>query len=163
MKENEVSSNWDEMKPKKSKTFDLIEDRESKSSLIKPTRSFRVEEEDHDKRPRSKKVEQERESRSPRMTRSPREHFEMRHLRTLESINENVKTVTFERKWLCSFIIAVAALLLFSTFTVGIADQYFFKKGIDLFDKTNRKNELILNAIQFVLLFFIVRVIFNYL
>lgn len=159
MREDDSSSKWDEMKPKKkSKTFDLIEDKSSKTSIIKPTQTFRVEEEDEETIRSS--------SRTPREEHKPKkkkqESFEMRHLRTMESINENIRTVTLERKWLASFVIAVIACLIFSTFTVGILDQYFFKRGIDLFSKDNRRNELILNAIQFLLLFVLVRVVFNY-
>ncbi len=94
---------------------------------------------------------------------SPKEHFRARQLKVMNSLEENVGSLTTEKRWLIAFIIAVLAILVYSTFTVSLLDQFLFKRNIDLFSKDSKKNEIILNLVQFALLFAFIRVVLSYL
>ena len=94
---------------------------------------------------------------------SPQEHFRNRQLKVMNSLSENVGALTNEKRWMAAFVVSVLAILVYSTFTVSLVDQFLFKRDIDLLSKESKKNEFILNVVQFVLLFVFVRVVLAYL
>jgi hypothetical protein len=85
------------------------------------------------------------------------------HYSDIITLHQDMNTLSGEKKWLYTIVISVITLLIFSTFTVNIIDKFLFKRKIDLFGSESKTNEIILNIVQFILLFGIIRMLFNYL
>ena len=134
------------------KSFKMVSDPDSKTTRLEPTSSSSLRKEDP-LRGMSDSVKQK----------SPKEHFRSRQLKVLSSIQENVGSLTSEKRWIIALVVSILAILVYSTFTVSLVDQFLFKRNIDLFSKESKKNEIILNAVQFVLLFAFVRIVLSYL
>ena len=100
---------------------------------------------------------------TPKPSKSPKEHFRSRQLKVLSSIQENVGSLTSEKRWIIALVVSILAILVYSTFTVSLVDQFLFKRNIDLFSKESKKNEIILNVVQFGVLFAFVRIVLSYL
>ncbi len=94
---------------------------------------------------------------------NPQEHFRACQLKVMNSLQENIGALSNEKRWMVAFVVSVLAILVYSTFTVSLVDQFLFKRDIDLFSKESKKNEIVLNIIQFILLFVFVRVVLSYL
>lgn len=134
------------MRDQEKKSFNMVSDPDSKTTRLEPTSSSSL-------RGMSDSVKQK----------SPKEHFRSRQLKVLSSIQENVGSLTSEKRWIIALVVSILAILVYSTFTVSLVDQFLFKRNIDLFSKESKKNEIILNAVQFVLLFAFVRIVLSYL
>jgi hypothetical protein len=131
--------------PNEKKSFEMVSDPHSKTTRLEPTSSSSLRDE------------------TPKPSKSPREHFHSRQLKVLSSIQENIGALTSEKRWIISLVVSVLAILVYSTFTVSLVDQFLFKRNIDLFSKESKKNEIILNVVQFTLLFAFVRIVLSYL
>jgi hypothetical protein len=130
------------------KPFKMVSDPHSKTTRLEPTSSSSLQKD---------KVS------SLRPSKSPKEHFRSRQLKVLSSIQENVGALTSEKRWIIALVVSILAILVYSTFTVSLVDQFLFKRDIDLFSKESKKNEIILNVAQFALLFAFVRIVLSYL
>ncbi len=133
------------MTDQQKKSFNMVSDPQSKTTRLEPTSSSSLRKEVSDKQ------------------KPPKEHFRSRQLKVLSSIQENVGALTSEKRWIIALVVSILAILVYSTFTVSLVDQFLFKRNIDLFSKESKKNEFILNAVQFVLLFAFVRIVLSYL
>jgi hypothetical protein len=130
------------------KPFHMVSDPHSKTTRLEPTSSSSLQKDTlSDSRP----------------SKSPKEHFRSRQLKVLSSIQENVGALTSEKRWIIALVVSVLAILVYSTFTVSLVDQFLFKRNIDLFSKESKKNEIILNVVQFGVLFAFVRIVLSYL
>ena len=127
------------------KPFKMVSDPHSKTTRLEPTSSSSLRDE------------------TPKPSKSPKEHFRSRQLKVLSSIQENVGSLTSEKRWIIALVVSILAILVYSTFTVSLVDQFLFKRNIDLFSKESKKNEIILNVVQFGLLFAFVRIVLSYL
>ncbi len=123
----------------------MVSDPHSKTTRLEPTSSSSLRNE------------------TPNPSKSPREHFHSRQLKVLSSIQENVGALTSEKRWIIALVVSILAILVYSTFTVSLVDQFLFKRNIDLFSKESKKNEIILNVVQFGVLFAFVRIVLSYL
>jgi hypothetical protein len=122
------------------KPFNMISDPHSKLTRLEPTSSSSIYNE---------------ASKKPI---SPQEHFHGRQLKVLNSIQENIGVLTTEKKWIIALVMAILVILIYSTFTVSLIDQFLFKHNIDLFSKESQKNEIILNVVQFLFVFLFFRI-----
>ena len=138
------------MRDQEKKSFNMVSDPDSKTTRLEPTSSSSLR-------------GMSDSSPDPVKQKSPKEHFRSRQLKVLSSIQENVGSLTSEKRWIISLVVSILAILVYSTFTVSLVDQFLFKRNIDLFSKESKKNEIILNAVQFVLLFAFVRIVLSYL
>ncbi len=127
------------------KPFKMVSDPHSKTTRLEPTSSSSLQTD------------------TPKPAKSPKEHFRSRQLKVLSSIQENVGALTSEKRWIIALVVSVLAILVYSTFTVSLVDQFLFKRNIDLFSKESKKNEIILNVVQFGVLFAFVRIVLSYL
>jgi hypothetical protein len=127
------------------KPFKMVSDPHSKTTRLEPTSSSSLQKE------------------TPKPSKSPKEHFRSRQLKVLSSIQENVGSLTSEKRWIIALVVSILAILVYSTFTVSLVDQFLFKRNIDLFSKESKKNEIILNVVQFGVLFAFVRIVLSYL
>jgi hypothetical protein len=134
------------MTDQEKKSFKMVSDPHSKTTRLEPTSSSSLQ-----------------GMSDPVKQKSPKEHFRSRQLKVLSSIQENVGSLTSEKRWIIALVVSILAILVYSTFTVSLVDQFLFKRNIDLFSKESKKNEIILNAVQFVLLFAFVRIVLSYL
>jgi hypothetical protein len=125
-------------------SFEMKKDPESQTSILQPTSSSMISSEHKSK------------------SKSPKENFRSRQIKVLDSIRENVVALSNEKRWIFSFIISLLAILVYSTFTVSLVDQFLFKKNIDLFSKESKKYEIIMNIIQFIILFIFIRIAMSY-
>jgi hypothetical protein len=130
------------------KPFKMVSDPHSKTTRLEPTSSSSL---------------QTDKASDSRPSKSPKEHFRSRQLKVLSSIQENVGALTSEKRWIIALVVSVLAILVYSTFTVSLVDQFLFKRNIDLFSKESKKNEIILNVVQFGVLFAFVRIVLSYL
>jgi hypothetical protein len=133
------------MTDQQKKSFNMVSDPQSKTTRLEPTSSSSLRKETSEKQ------------------KSPKEHFRSRQLKVLSSIQENVGSLTSEKRWIIALVVSILAILVYSTFTVSLVDQFLFKRNIDLFSKESKKNEIILNAVQFGVLFAFVRIVLSYL
>ncbi len=125
-----------------SASFRLKSDPSSKTSMITPTSSSSI-------------------STEPIVPLLPSaSEKEVKSHRAIESFAVSAKSISADKKWLVSFLITFVALLIFSTFSVSIIDQFLFKRGIDLFTKDSTRNQIYLTIGQFILLFIFIRVVF---
>jgi hypothetical protein len=62
------------------------------------------------------------------------------------------------KKVLTAFVIAVCAMLVCSSFTIGVIDSFLLKRNVDLSD-VDSPSEMIMGICQFIVLFFIIYII----
>ena len=138
------------------KPFHMVSDPHSKTTRLEPTSSSSLQKDTLSaSRPAMKDI--------PTPSKSPKEHFRSRQLKVLSSIQENVGALTSEKRWIIALVVSILSILVYSTFTVSLVDQFLFKRNIDLFSKESKKNEIILNLVQFGVLFAFVRIVLSYL
>jgi len=118
--------------------FELIQDKKTRKTIIKPKPTLTTS------------IDKNKISRS--------EHYS-----DILTLHKDMNTLSGEKKWLYTIVISIITLLIFSTFTVNIIDKFLFNRKIDLFSSESKSNEIILNIVQFILLFVIIRMLFNYL
>ena len=134
------------------KPFKMVSDPHSKTTRLEPTSSSSLQKDTFSAMKDTSKP-----------SKSPKEHFRSRQLKVLSSIQENVGALTSEKRWIIALVVSILAILVYSTFTVSLVDQFLFKRNIDLFSKESKKNEIILNVVQFGVLFAFVRIVLSYL
>ena len=134
------------------KPFKMVSDPHSKTTRLEPTSSSSLQKDT---------LFAMKDTSKP--SKSPKEHFRSRQLKVLSSIQENVGSLTSEKRWIIALVVSILAILVYSTFTVSLVDQFLFKRNIDLFSKESKKNEIILNVVQFGVLFAFVRIVLSYL
>ena len=138
------------------KPFKMVSDPHSKTTRLEPTSSSSLQKD-------TLFASQPAMKDTPKSSKSPKEHFRSRQLKVLSSIQENVGSLTSEKRWIIALVVSILAILVYSTFTVSLVDQFLFKRNIDLFSKESKKNEIILNVVQFGVLFAFVRIVLSYL
>jgi len=93
---------------------------------------------------------------------NPYDMYQKQKVRFLQGIYSNKEYMTKEKKWMLALFVALFAMLLCSSYTVGALDNYLHSYNVNLFAETGTNNEIILNLLQFVFLLFGVRYVLSY-
>ena len=56
-----------------------------------------------------------------------------------------------EKRWFIIVFTAIMIMLITSSFTLAALDKFLLARNVDLFNKANMTNEIILNVVQFAL------------
>ncbi len=93
-------------------------------------------------------------SSNPRAKSAPQEKYSApKSARVLYNLVEAGKHNRCEKRWFAAFFTAAAIWLLTSSFTITLIDNFLMGRGVDLFGTTDRVPEIVLNGVQFMIVF----------
>lgn len=87
------------------------------------------------------------------------EKFAYDNSKRIEQELPQVCKIKSNKKWTITILISIIVLIFTSTFTVNVIDRILDNHNVDLFSSTDKTNELLLFAIQFIIIVIVVRFI----
>ena len=92
-------------------------------------------------------------SSNPRAKYTQEKYSAPKSARVLYNLVEAGKHNRCEKRWFAAFFTAAAIWLLTSSFTITLVDNFLMARGVDLFGTVDRVPEIVLNGVQFLIVF----------